>query len=589
MARRRAKFPKRHKNKKQLGAAISYIAQHYNKNDNSIDADKYTSIIEDDLKAYKEDLSTKTETQKDPPCADSKVTWYADATGSSVLNPILNEESANYTPNSTRSAFTYPGSKNNIKYQIVPIIGQLRKLANTDRHIEGFLGGAGSFVSFPLDFTKNSVAIEYKPNVAAAHKGFVKLNKNASSEIKICALSGIFANFSRYKTQAEYDAAIDDGKESGKPPGKAVVDSCEGYISTKVVQVNSISDKQDAAFRERYTDNDKKRMEMFKINHQERVYSRPDVKIVQGSFFDYLDGSLKGNEPKEIITPLHGDLIYMDPPYLGTEEQYGKSKKDCDTSDGVPKECKSSEFPKFEVPEDQDTCGLVPGDKKGSNDFKHRLLWENTANMYERMNNPKYKKQGRKGVHLAISHSAEGRFHCLIKNAFKKAISRGEFKACRVDVKRTSSKSRGFFDLPYKDELKEQEWLMIVSPQAKHIKCDEVPIQNINKEKDIKVRTEMINESCKRKECRTALGKKYLSEKIQGMQDDEAVKFLMEGSNNKCPPAKLPDWLQSRPGIRNRLDQIRSSKKCGKKYSVWGPDKRSDADLEDMESADVCD
>jgi hypothetical protein len=604
MARRRAKsLNKYKKNKKQLGAAVSYISLHDSEfTTPRFDQDTNLLKINKRLDKIKNDLSTVTEDQKDPPCKDSSINWYKDVKGDYRLKPGSNIGTlTRYKANEIRSAFTYPGSKDNIKHQIIPIIGQLRNYAGTKRHVEGFLGGGGSFVAFPDKFTENSIAIEFKGNVAAAHKGFIKDKKTGRSPIQTCAENGYFANFGGFGDQKAYERAVDEGdEETNRLPGFAVTDSCAAYASTKAVQVQSHAKKQETFFIERYKDPDRKKKELKKIDNQTRLYSREGVDILKGSFIDYLDGYKLRDKYNKIVMPFDGDLIYMDPPYIGTEDQYDRAKKDkskCkdDTAPSVdpndPEEKKAKQFPKFIVPKDQESCGIVPGeDGKGLN---HRELWKKTSDLYYQMNDPKRLKNGNKGIHLAISHSSEGRFHCLIRNYFKKAIKDGHVKACRVDVKRGSSKSRGFFDLPHKDELREQEWLIIVSPHANKITCDEADISQINVEEDKRVRDEMIELDSNRKKCRVAIGEKYLKERVDAIPDDEeATRFLMLATDNKCPPAKVPDWLNDRPGVVEKLKAIKASNKCGVDEALWAKMKKpadDDSDPELGEGSDVCD
>ncbi len=560
------------KRRKALGAAAYAIAEYFTgeKQGGLLYKEVNQSILEK-IKSAKKSLE-KDDNGNPGECHSDRLEWFQDRNADYTLKPDLNNSGTRLwqdKPNETPTSLPYPGSKEGIKNQIVPVIGQLRGYAKTKRHIEGFLGGGGAFVAFPKHFTDNSVAIEYKKNVAEAHKGFVK-SGNDISPIQQCVMNGYFESFPSFENQKTYDAAISYDEKTGQG-GRATTNPCDALISTKIVKVNSYNKKDEDNFRASFKNG--KTLLPFRINNQTELYSRPNVKILNGSFFDYLgDGVSIGGSKKSRVLPQHGDLIYMDPPYLGTEGVYKKG-----TKDNV----------KYAVPENQETCDKVPGDELDANgnptSFQHRRLWKETAKLYEQMR--KEADKPGKGVHIAISHSAEGRFHCLIKNSFKKAIERGEFKACRVDVERSGGQSRGFFQLAHGDTPREQEWLMIVSPHAKNIECDEANLDTWTPEEDQRILKSMGTVEQNRTKCRNALGEKVLKEYVDTYLNenspDKAAKFLVGANVNRCVPddsKKYPEWIkdQKYSEVLAKLKEIKQYKQC-KVYSKADTDDIDDS------------
>jgi site-specific DNA-adenine methylase len=481
-------------------------------------------------------------------CKENTVIRY----GREPLNERKNEKKDikkdRYGPNDGRSIFQYPGSKAGIKTQVVPPISELFFKTGSKRHIEGFLGGAGSFMAFPPKMTKNSIAIEFKPDVFRAHKGFVR--KNGLSPIEKCANENYFVN-NKIGSKEVYDERVQNSEQ----------DSCVALHTAASLQVQNYTKKQEDDFLKKFNSSGfGKTIRSFK--NQADIYSRDGVKVINASFLDYLDGNLtdKSKEIPGTVSPQKGDFLYLDPPYLGTEGVYGKdclnqeSTSSCsiESENDVQEDDQSEESAdeeqgekvkkscKFVVPQNYKTCGDVPGDK--DHGFSHRQFYNKLSSLYEGMRS----EQPGNGINIALSHSIEGRFHCLFKNAFEPAIARGDVKACRIRVGRKSGKTVSFYDLAAQDTLKEQEWVMLISPMAKDIQCDSVDLSEVNKDEDQRVLDEIKEFEKNRRTCRVALGKAFYKQKTNGMSPQQKANFLIKGAGCKLPPSKesTPAWVK---------------------------------------------
>ena len=284
-----------------------------------------------------------------------------------------------YGTKAYKPILTYPGSKNRIVNQITAVLNQLPK---TDHYYEPFVGSASVFFALPKDRVKDSHLNDFDPKL-----------KNLYDQLK----AGKLRKCTTYiKNKKQYEKTFD----------RANKDGCALYNITKFSFGGQL---KRANFAQSRLEPAKKLKTDFK--GPEKRLNEAHAKITSGTY----EIALKDIKPNSIV--------YLDPPYIGTESVYKES--------GV---------------------GAFDG-KKFVNFLKSN-----------------FKRLRGKNVHFAISHSYAPRLHALLRHS---GIPKSEMKLCRVHVQRRMGNRPGVnYGLRGKTE---SESLIVISKDASKIQCDSVP------------------------------------------------------------------------------------------------------------------
>jgi site-specific DNA-adenine methylase len=278
-----------------------------------------------------------------------------------------------------RPVITYPGSKGGVVKQITAVLNQLPKTSN---YYEPFVGSASVFFALPKERVEHAHLSDAEPKLANLYKQ-LKAGKLRKCKVNI-------------KNKKDFLKAYD----------RSLKDGCALYNVSKYsfggqLKRSSFSQVRIEGAKGLKTD----------FLGPEKRLKEANADIMSGPYETLLE-KVKPNS-----------LVYMDPPYIGTEAVY---------------------------------------DESGTKSFDGKKFVKLIKSMHGKLKN--------KNVHFAISHSYAPRLHALFR---KSGIPMGEVKMCRVMVRRKMGRRPG---VNYGDRGKlEFESLIVVSKAANKIDCDSIP------------------------------------------------------------------------------------------------------------------
>jgi DNA adenine methylase len=284
-----------------------------------------------------------------------------------------------YATKAYKPVLTYPGSKGGVINQITSVLNQFPK---TENYYEPFIGSASVFFALPSDRVKYAHINDFDPRL-----------KNLYEQLK----AGKLRKCKTYiKSKKQFQKAYD----------RSAKDGCALYNVTKysfggqMKRGNFAQSRLDPATKLK-TD----------FLGPEKRLKEADTKITSGSYELAL----------EKIRP--NSIVYLDPPYIGTESVY---------------------------------------DESGTKSFDGRKFVNFLTSNYRKLKN--------KNVHFAVSHSYAPRLHALLRHS---GIPKSEMKLCRVKVKRRMGNRPG---VNYGSRGKlEFESLIVISKNASKVQCDSIP------------------------------------------------------------------------------------------------------------------
>jgi site-specific DNA-adenine methylase len=291
-----------------------------------------------------------------------------------------------YATQTAKPVVSYPGSKGRIAKQITGVLNQFKGITY---YIEPFVGSGSVFFALDPKQTPHARLSDFDPRLANLYKDL------KSGKMRSCKM---YVN-SKEKFKTAYTKSEKDGC--------ALVNVTKSSFGGQI-KPNAYADSKGRVIHNLKLD----------FASPEKRLKESHAEVSMGSYTEAL---------KHIK---NGTLLYMDPPYIGTEAVY----------------------------------------QAGKSTFDGRKFMEDVAKTY------KSAKKNKKKLHIALSHSYAPRLHSLIRAS---GIPMSEVKMCRVHVtrvmgQRTKLASAG---------KKEQEWLVVISPDAKKIECDSVPMPTVNQDR----------------------------------------------------------------------------------------------------------
>ncbi len=291
-----------------------------------------------------------------------------------------------YGTQTARPVISYPGSKGRIAKQITGVLNQFKGVEN---YIEPFVGSASVFLAMDPANTKHARLSDFDPKLPNLYKDL------KSGRMRNCRIT--------VRSKEAYKRAFARAEKDGCALVNVSKSSFGGQIKPNAFAPSRLPS-----------------LDTLKIDFKgpEKRLNESHVEIATGSYQDALR-HIKNNT-----------ILYLDPPYIGTEEVYAA----------------------------------------GKNTFDGRRFIDDIATAY------KAAKKTRKKLHVALSHSYAPRLHSLIRAS---GIPMSEVKMCRIRVTRTMGQSSKIAS----GGKKEHEWLVVMSPDVKKIDCDDVPMPTIQQDR----------------------------------------------------------------------------------------------------------